>query len=179
MREAKRQRIICVVGGGAIVAPEDSAIYVQARETGKLIAEAGCILLCGGRGGVMEAAARGAREAGGLTIGILPNRRANAGANEPNEFIDVAVFTGLGDGRNYVNACAADAVIALAGGAGTLSEIALAFKVGTPVVYLDAWQFLAAEKQFAAPVVETAEAAVVRALELIAREAFHIAKSAE
>lgn len=179
LQKSGRKPIICIVGGSAATAPEDSATYRLARETGRLVAEAGCVLLCGGRPGVMEAAARGAREAGGLTIGILPGRREASVESEPNEFIGVAIFTGLGDARNYVNACAADVVIALAGGAGTLSEIALALKVGTPLVYLSAWQFLAARAEFTAPLVETAEAAVGLALELLSQPNTCRARSAE
>src|SRR5258708_28473718 len=133
-----RKPIVGVVGGGA----PDAATYEQARGVGRLIGAGGALLLCGGRGGVMEAAARGAREGGGRSIGILPYA---PGEGEANRFVDCAVFTGLGDGRNYVNACTSDVVIALRGGAGTLSEIALALKIGVPVVFLDAWDFLAAQ----------------------------------
>jgi uncharacterized protein (TIGR00725 family) len=86
----------------------------------------------------MEAAARGAKEKGGLTIGILPG--INASETPPNPYIDVAIFTGLRDGRNWVNVCASDAIIAISGGYGTLSEIALALKVGKPVVLLHSWE---------------------------------------
>jgi uncharacterized protein (TIGR00725 family) len=133
-----RKPIIGVVGGGAA----DAIAYATAREVGRRIAAAGALLLCGGRGGVMEAAARGAREGGGRTIGILPYA---PGEGEANRYVDCAVFTGLGDGRNYLNACTSDALIALRGGPGTLSEIALALKIGVPVVFLDAWDFLAGQ----------------------------------
>jgi uncharacterized protein (TIGR00725 family) len=116
----------------------DEATSEMARRVGALIAQRGAVLLCGGRGGVMEAAARGAKEAGGLTIGILPGM--NAGETPPNPYIDVAIFTGLRDGRNWVNVCASDAIIAVSGGYGTLSEIALALKVGKPVVLLQSWE---------------------------------------
>jgi uncharacterized protein (TIGR00725 family) len=133
-----RKPIVGVMGSGA----PDAATYEQAREVGRLVAAGGALLLCGGRGGVMEAAACGAREGGGRSIGILPYA---PGEGEANRFIDCAVFTGMGDGRNYVNASTSDVLIALRGGAGTLSEIALALKVGVPVVFLDAWDFLAAQ----------------------------------
>jgi uncharacterized protein (TIGR00725 family) len=110
-----------------------------ARAVGRGVAERGAVLLCGGRGGVMEAAAEGARSAGGLTLGVLPG--ANAADSPPNPFIDVALFTGLGEGRNWVNVCASDALIAIGGGFGTLSEIALALRAGKPVVLLGSWQF--------------------------------------
>jgi len=83
---------------------------------------------------VMEAAAEGARAAGGMTIGVLPGR--NGAESAPNPHIEIALFTGLGDGRNYVNVCGSDVIIALTGGWGTLSEIALARKAGKPVVLL-------------------------------------------
>jgi len=85
----------------------DQKVYETAREVGRLVAQRGAVLLCGGRGGVMEAAARGAKEAGGLTIGILPGM--NASETPPNPYIDVAIFTGMGDGRNWINVCASDA----------------------------------------------------------------------
>jgi uncharacterized protein (TIGR00725 family) len=116
----------------------DQNVYEMAREVGRLVAQRGAVLLCGGRGGVMEAAARGAKEKGGLTIGILPG--INASETPPNPYIDVAIFTGLRDGRNWVNVCASDAIIAISGGYGTLSEIALALKVGKPVVLLHSWE---------------------------------------
>lgn len=116
----------------------DADVYEMARRVGTLIAERGAVLLCGGRGGVMEAAARGAKEACGLTIGILPGM--NARETPPNPYIEVAIFTGLRDGRNWVNVCASDAIIAIAGGYGTLSEIALALKTGKPVVLLHSWE---------------------------------------
>ena len=130
-----RRPIVCVAGGGAAA----DAVCELAREVGRRLGAAGALLLCGGRGGVMEAAARGAHEGGGRTIGVLPYA---PGEGEANRFIDCALSTGLGDGRNYVNARAADVLIALRGGPGTLSEIALAYKVGVPVVFLDAWHFL-------------------------------------
>lgn len=158
-----RKPIVGVVGGGA----PDAATYEQAREVGRLVAAAGALLLCGGRGGVMEAAARGAREGGGRSIGILPYA---PGEGEANRFVDCAVFTGLGDGRNYVNARASDVLITLRGGAGMLSEIALALKIGVPVVFLDAWEALAAEPALGATPTAAAhspQAAVAAAFELI------------
>jgi uncharacterized protein (TIGR00725 family) len=103
---------------------------------GRLLAERGAVVVCGGLGGTMEAACRGARDGGGTTIGLLPGfERADA-----NPFVDVAVPTGLGEARNALVVRAADAVIALGGGYGTLSEIALALKAGTPVVGVRSWQ---------------------------------------
>jgi hypothetical protein len=109
-----------------------------AEDTGREIARAGAVLLTGGRGGVMEAAMRGARQAGGLTVGILPG--AGADESPPNDAVEVAVFTGIGQARNQVLVLSAAAVIAVGGGWGTLSEIALALKHGVPVVTLRSWQ---------------------------------------
>ena len=126
--------MIGVMGAGRC----DEEIDRLAEEVGRRIAERGAVLLCGGRNGVMEAAARGAHQAGGLTIGVMPG--AGADVSRPNEHIDVALFTGIGDARNYVNVCSSDAVIAISGSWGTLSEIALAKKIGRPVVLLRSWK---------------------------------------
>jgi len=105
----------------------------------------------------MEAVAQGARAGGGRSIGILPF--AATSSERANEFIDHAVFTGLGDGRNFLTAALPDAAIALAGEAGTLSEIGLALKLGTPLVYLGAWRFLSDHGLPAVPYSESAEEA--------------------
>jgi uncharacterized protein (TIGR00725 family) len=105
----------------------------RAEEVGRLLAERGCTVVCGGRGEVMAAAARGAKTAGGTTIGILPGTsRADA-----NEWIDHAVVTGLGHLRNAVVAASGDAVIAVGGSYGTLTEIGFARIFGRPVVILE------------------------------------------
>lgn len=121
---------------------------------GRLLAERGAMVVCGGLGGTMEAACRGARAAGGTTLGLLPGLDRSAA----NEFVSVAVPTGLGEARNALVVRAADAVIALGGGYGTLSEIALALKAGKRVVGLETWEI---EGVLA---VEDAEAAVAAAL---------------
>lgn len=131
-----RRPVIAVVGGGQKTAPRGSATYEAAEELGRLIAKAGAILLCGGGGGVMEASAIAARNAGGHTVGIMPS------AKPPNSGIEYAVYTGMGDGRNFLNAAVSDVIIAMKGEAGTLSEVALAIKLGAPVIYLSAWGFL-------------------------------------
>jgi hypothetical protein len=110
-----------------------------ARALGHAIAARGAVLLTGGRTGVMEAASHGAREAGGLTVGVLPG--ASAADSPPNPHVEVALFTGLGEARNWVNVCASDVLIAIGGGFGTLSEIALALKARKPLVLLGSWQF--------------------------------------
>ena len=111
----------------------------MAEQVGGGIARRGAVLVCGGLGGVMEAAARGASATGGLTIGILPG----ATADEANSFIDVPIVTGLGEARNALVVRSSDAIIAIAGEYGTLSEIALALKMGVPVVGLGTWQLRA------------------------------------
>jgi uncharacterized protein (TIGR00725 family) len=106
-----------------------------AREVGRRLAEAGSVVLCGGLGGVMDAAARGCEAAGGTSVGILPGEdRGHASAH-----LTVRIATGLGEARNAIVARAADAVIAVGGEFGTLSEIALALKMGKPVVGLGTW----------------------------------------
>ena len=108
----------------------------EAEEVGRLLAERGAVVVCGGLGGVMEAACRGARAAGGTTVGLLPG----VDRSEANRHVDIAVPTGLGEGRNALVVRAADAVIAIGGGYGTLSEIALALRAGKPVIGLDTWE---------------------------------------
>ena len=106
-----------------------------AETVGRLLASRGAVLVCGGLGGVMEAACRGAKAEGGTTVGILPGpSRADA-----NDYVDVAIATGLGEARNALVVRAADALVAVGGEYGTLSEIALALKAGTPVVGLGTW----------------------------------------
>ena len=106
-----------------------------AEEVGRLLAQAGAIVVTGGCGGVMEAASKGAHEAGGTTLGILPG----ADRREANEWVSVAVPTGMGEARNALVVRAADAVVAVGGAWGTLSEIALARKTGKSVAALDSW----------------------------------------
>ncbi len=122
---------IAVVGGGDC-GPE---VRAQARHLGRLLAEQGHTVLCGGLGGVMEAVCCGAKEAGGLTVGILPAEKEDA-----NRCVGIAIATGMGHARNAIVVKSADAVIALPGEHGTLSEIALALKMGKPVVSLGSWE---------------------------------------
>ena len=123
---------ISVIGGGMCSAEE----YAMAEETGRLIGESGAVLVCGGMSGVMEAAARGAKEAGGTTLGILPGHDRSLG----NPYLDLVVTTGVGHARNLAVVSTGDAVIAIGGAYGTLSEIGLAAKVGRPVVILKGWR---------------------------------------
>jgi uncharacterized protein (TIGR00725 family) len=107
-----------------------------AEEVGRLLAEAGAVVVTGGLGGVMEAASKGAREAGGTTLGLLPG----ADRSGANPWLTVAVPTGMGEARNALVARAADGLVAVGGEWGTLSEIALALKAGKPVAGLDSWE---------------------------------------
>lgn len=125
--------LIAVIGESAISHPEHAAL---AEEVGRRIAEAGYGLICGGLGGVMEAACRGARMSGGLTVGVLPG----ADPAEANPHVAVAIATGGGQMRNVSIVLSARAVIAIGGGAGTLSEIGHALRAGRRVVGLRTWQ---------------------------------------
>jgi uncharacterized protein (TIGR00725 family) len=122
---------VSVVGSGTV----SGDLYEKAREVGRLIAERGGTIVCGGRSGMMEAAARGAKEAGGIAIGILPDEDRR----QANEFLSYAIATGTGHARNLAVVCSGDVVIAVGGEYGTLSEIGLALKVGRPVVTLGSW----------------------------------------
>jgi hypothetical protein len=126
-----RQRMIGVIGAGTATATG----YDAARQVGRLIAEAGAVLVCGGLGGVMEAACRGACEAGGQTLGLLPGPEAA----QANPWVTLAVPTNLGHARNVIIAHTAQALIAVEGEFGTLSEMAIGLKLGKPVVALDSW----------------------------------------
>ncbi len=130
-----RHRPQIAVAGGAIC---DDTTAAKAFAVGRELARGGAVLLCGGGGGVMAHAAAGAREAGGTTVGILPGRGADE--SPPNDALDLVLYTGLGQARNLVLVLSAAAVVAVGGGWGTLSEIALALKHGIPVVLLDSWR---------------------------------------
>lgn len=107
----------------------------MSRQVGRCIAEKGAILICGGMGGVMKAAAQGAKELGGLTTGILPG----TSEEEANPYIDIPIVTGLGHARNVLIVQTSHAVIAVKGGYGTLSEIAISLKSHIPIVGLNSW----------------------------------------
>ena len=123
---------IAVVGSGE----GDPHLLPVAEEVGRGLAEAGAVLVCGGLGGAMEAACRGAKAASGLTVGLLPGTDRAAA----NRFVDVVIPTGLGEARNALVVRSAEAVIAVGGGYGTLSEIALALRAGTPVIGVETWE---------------------------------------
>jgi uncharacterized protein (TIGR00725 family) len=107
-----------------------------AETLGRALAEAGCVLVCGGLGGVMNAAARGAEAVGGVSIGILPGDDRD----DASRYLTVAIATGFGEARNAIVARSADAVVAVGGEFGTLSEIALALKMSKPVIGIGTWE---------------------------------------
>jgi uncharacterized protein (TIGR00725 family) len=127
--EAARRALRLAVCGAGSEVPEACAL---AEEVGREIAAAGAVLVCGGLGGVMQAAARGAATAGALTIGVLPGRSAE----DANPYIALPLPTAMGEARNVLVVRFADAVIAIGGEWGTLSEVAFARKIGVPVVVL-------------------------------------------
>ncbi len=125
-------KYVAVCGSGDTSAED----IKRAEEVGRLLAEAGAIVICGGLGGVMDAAAKGATAAGGIAVGLLPNE-VRAGASE---HLTVALPLGMGEARNALVARSADVVIAVGGEWGTLSEIALAKKMGKKVVGIETWE---------------------------------------
>lgn len=121
----------------AVSAPGDAdpSVMALAEAVGRAIARRGCVLVCGGLGGGMRAACAGAKAEGGTTIGIIPGYEATAG----NEHLDHIIATGMGQARNTLVAASGDAMVAVGGGLGTLSEIALALRLNRPVVVLGGW----------------------------------------
>ena len=157
MVDIKDRVHIAVVGAGDC-SHEGAA---RAYDVGRELARRSAVLFCGGLGGVMEAAAKGAREAGGLTVGFLPGFEFR----EANPYIDIAIPTGLSHGRNVLVVRAAMAIIAVEGAYGTLSEIAFALALGKPVIGLNTWDI--------GPEVikaQTAQEAVEKALRMIKKK---------
>lgn len=147
------ERMIIGIIGSSNPTPEEDLL---AQEVGQRLAREGITIICGGLGGVMEVSSRGAKLAGGLTIGILPgNSRKDA-----NPYIDIPIPTGIGEARNLIIIRSSPSVIAIGGGYGTLSEIAFALKLGVPVIGLKTWEIEGIIKA------ETAEDAVKKAIEL-------------
>ncbi len=158
-----RKPIVAVIGAASASVEEQEI----AEEVGRRLAEAGAVLACGGRGGVMEAACRGAHKAGGLTVGILPGTDPDEG----NPYLSLALPTGLGQARNAVVILAAEAVIAIGGGHGTLSEIGHTLKAGRPFVGLRTWEAnRRGSSDSEIPVAPTAQEAVERMLEAIKKQ---------
>jgi len=132
-------------------------VAARAESVGRHIAEAGWTLVCGGLGGVMEAACRGGAQAGGTTVAVLPGNTAD----DANPHVSLAIPTGMGVARNVIIVRSARALIAVDGGPGTLSEIAYALQLGVPVVSLGSWEVSPEIEQAGSP-----EEAVARAIEL-------------
>jgi len=150
--------VVAVIGTGEA----DAKLTALAQEVGAALGRAGATLICGGLGGVMAAACRGTREVGGRTVGILPGEDRNSA----NPWVDVAIATGLGEGRNVLIVRSADAVIAIGGAYGTLAEIAFARKLGRPVVGLATWSAVSpSDPEPLVRVVDDPESAVRLALE--------------
>lgn len=124
---------VSVIGGGSGTCSEEDLIH--AEKLGVAIADMGAVLICGGKGGVMEAACRGAYSAGGTTIGILPSDSRDEG----NPYLTHSIVTALGHVRNSLVVLNGDIVVAIDGGCGTLSEIALALQYGKRIIGLDTW----------------------------------------
>ena len=140
----------------AVVGAQDASaeVLAAAEAVGRLVAEGGGIVVCGGLGGVMEAAAKGASSAGGAVLGLLPGESAA----EANPYVTIAVPTGMGEARNVIVVRAASAVIAIGGSYGTLSEIALALRAGIPVIGLGTWR-LSKDGAFSDPIIRVGSAA--------------------
>jgi uncharacterized protein (TIGR00725 family) len=154
----RRRRQIAVAGGGVCT----TSTARLAHAVGRHVALAGAVLVCGGLGGVMAAAARGAAEADGDVVGLLPSYRCA----DANPYCSIVLPTGLGHARNTLVAAAGDALIALPGAEGTLAEVALAGVLGRPVVVVGGWRGLRGVVH-----ARTAREAVTRALTLAARHA--------
>jgi uncharacterized protein (TIGR00725 family) len=153
-----------VVGSGDLDGSNDAA----AEQIGREVAEAGGVLVCGGLGGVMEAACRGASVAGGLTIGLLPG----SDRHSANRWVKVVIPTGLGELRNGLIVRACDVLIAVGGEYGTLSEVAFALKLGLPVVGVSTWNLTRPDGTLEQGVrLSSTEGAVGLALELVGTRA--------
>lgn len=154
--------IIGIMGPGTGATPED---IEQAENLGKLIAEAGWVVLTGGRNvGVMEAASKGAQQAGGLTVGILPSENNH----DASQYVDIPICTGMGSGRNNINVLSSDIVIALGSGAGTTSEIMLALKAQKPLILLHPSEKLVnfiADLPYSRPQIATSENQIVEMIQ--------------
>jgi len=157
------KKIIGVFGAGNIF-HEDEA-WGAAERVGRLLARKGFAVLTGGLGGVMTAASKGAKDEGGMTIGILPGTRKTTPANR---YVDVAIYTGMGEARNAINTKTCMAAIAIGGEYGTLSEIALALKGGCPIILLNSWAVAAKHREAGLPdwiVAATPDEAVAKAVQ--------------
>jgi len=155
------KKIIGVFGPGNVSDADEA--WQAAFSVGQQLAQRGFVVLTGGLGGIMTAASRGAKEAGGITVGILPGARTSSPANK---YVDIPVYTGMGEARNIINVKSCEAAIAIGGEYGTLSEIALALKGGCPIILLNSWSIAphGGVKQADWLVAETPEEAVDMAI---------------
>lgn len=152
--------------GVAGASEPDASLIPMAETLGRCLAEAGAIVVCGGGLGVMTAVCRGAQAAGGRTVGLLPGGDRASG----NPYLSVALPTGLGEGRNVLLVRASDALVAVGGGFGTLSEIALGLRMGLPVIGLATWGLtLSGEPVEAFPIAQSPEQASRLALDAAKR----------
>ena len=131
------KNIIGVFGAGNVTDAHEE--YQMALAVGRQLAQRGYVVLTGGLGGTMTAASKGAKEVGGVTVGILPGTRKTSPANA---YVDIAIYTGMGEARNVINVKSCNAAIAIGGEYGTLSEIALALKGGCPIILLHSWSLI-------------------------------------
>ena len=162
-----QKNIIGVFGAGNI--SDTDAEWQAALTVGRQLAQRGFVVLTGGLGGVMAAASKGAKEEGGITVGILPGTRKTSPANS---YVDIAVYTGMGEARNAINTKSCMAAIAIGGEYGTLSEIGLALKGNCPIILLNSWTIAPHEdvKQPEWYVASTPEEAVAMAVGAVTEE---------
>jgi uncharacterized protein (TIGR00725 family) len=162
-----QKNIIGVFGAGNI--SDTDGEWQAALTVGRQLAQRGFVVLTGGLGGVMAAASKGAKEEGGITVGILPGTRKTSPANS---YVDIAVYTGMGEARNAINIKSCMAAIAIGGEYGTLSEIGLALKGNCPIILLNSWTIAPHEdvKQPEWYVASTPEEAVAMAVGAVTEE---------
>jgi uncharacterized protein (TIGR00725 family) len=163
------KKIIGVFGPGKV--SEADAEWQAALSVGQILARRGYVVLTGGLGGIMTAASKGAKEAGGITVGILPGTRNSSPANT---YVDIPVYTGMGEARNAINVKSCSAAIAIGGEYGTLSEIALGLKCGCPIILFNSWSIAPYGGRKLAGLLNasTPEEAVSMALTAASREEF-------
>ena len=161
------KNIIGVFGAGNISETDEE--WQAALKVGRLLAQGGFVVLTGGLGGIMTAASKGAKEEGGITVGILPGTIKTTPANR---YVDIAVYTGMGEARNAINTKSCKAAIAIGGEYGTLSEIAFSLKGNCPIILLNSWEFAphGDVKQPDWHVATTPEEAVAMAVGAVAEE---------
>ncbi len=159
MKFNEKPKIVAVIGASEA----EEAILKKAEAVGEGIAKMGAILICGGMGGIMEAACRGAKKAGGFTIGILPG----TDKTDANLYVDLPIVTGIGQARNIIIARNCHVAVAIAGRYGTLTEIAYCLMFDVPVIGLGTWKISPASKSEQVPIIYAKD--VTEAIQQIAR----------